>query len=86
MTKTMIFKCQIALKLSIATKAKLIIKTNARMQADMLDVFLDKCIRIISLRNSIPKMNCFCLKTIYFISVTLKLCTHETLILRFLMY
>ena len=27
--------------LSIATKAKLIIKTNARMQADMLDVFLD---------------------------------------------
>lgn len=41
MMKTMIFKCQIALKLSIATKAKLIIKTNARMQADMLDVFLD---------------------------------------------
>lgn len=41
MMKTMIFKCQIALKLFIAIKAKVIIKTNARMQADMLDVFLD---------------------------------------------
>lgn len=66
--------------LSIATKAKLTVKTNARMQADMLDVFLD----IMYSRNFTKKFNfenelLFCLKTIYFISVTLKLCNRETL-------
>lgn len=63
---------KIALKLSITTKAKLITKTNARMQADMLDVF-----GIMYLHNFNKKLNSkkelLCLKAIYFISVTFKL-------------